>query len=534
MVSPTVDASAKAQRVLGATRGADKAPGTGLTRPSATPAPGAPNVVLITTDDQTLADMKYLPRTRRLLGGRGATFTNMLSPHPLCCPARAEILTGQYAQNNGVHTNAGAHGGYPALRDPDNTLPRWLQDAGYETAMFGKFLNRWSAVRDPIQSGWSTYKVAPGSSFGYYNFNIFDDSHIRGFKDGTSYSTTYVTDQTVAHIQEWSRPQPDSTRRPFFIWTSYYAPHGLCGESDCKRPPEPEHKYAKAFAGERAPTLAKKSYRAPLVDPNPMIAGRPVVPVKDVQADFLARIRALQSVDDGVTRIVAALKAEGTLDNTLILFTSDNGYLLGEHHYTGKVVGYDESLRVPLLMRGPGIPSKVKRSSTVTTVDLAATIASAAGATPGRVVDGRDLLPAAQDGEALSGDTILIQAGTRPRDQALGPWLYRGVRTSRYTYTTWKVGRGKRFVELFDRRRDPLQITNVARDPRLPRRSPRPGPPDGSARRVLGIAGLLPHVRRPGLTEPAQRHRACGTPRPVLRRAPAACVSSSLRGRRRR
>jgi N-acetylglucosamine-6-sulfatase len=106
-----------------------------------------PNVVLITTDDQALTDMRWMPLTRRWLGRGGVTFRNMLSPHPLCCPARAEIITGQFAQNNGVHTNAGPYGGLGALEDPDNTIADWLQRSGYLVGLSGKYLNQYDATQ---------------------------------------------------------------------------------------------------------------------------------------------------------------------------------------------------------------------------------------------------------------------------------------------------------------------------------------------------------------------------------------------------
>jgi arylsulfatase A-like enzyme len=108
--------------------------------PSAAPVAARPNIVLIMTDDQNLDDLRWMPLTRRLIGAAGVRFENGISPNPLCCPARASLLTGQMSQNNGVWNNIGKHGGYQAL-NRGTTLPVWLRNAGYQTAFFGKHLN---------------------------------------------------------------------------------------------------------------------------------------------------------------------------------------------------------------------------------------------------------------------------------------------------------------------------------------------------------------------------------------------------------
>ncbi len=121
----------------------------------------APNIILVSTDDQTLYDLRWMPITRELIGGHGIDFTDGLSPHSLCCPARAEMMTGQYGQNNGVHHNNGLHGGYKALIDPDNTIGRWLQHAGYQTAMVGKYLNGYGPAAERPE-GWDHWNAFVG------------------------------------------------------------------------------------------------------------------------------------------------------------------------------------------------------------------------------------------------------------------------------------------------------------------------------------------------------------------------------------
>lgn len=433
----------------------------------------APNVLLITTDDQSLEDMRWMPKTRRLLGERGMTFSQMLSPHPLCCPARAEILTGQFAQNNGVHTNGGRYGGYKALKSPQNTLPRWLYAGGFHTAVVGKFINHWKPNRDGVPLGWEYFDVSRTSGFGYYDFKMFTQGKKRRYNNGKAYSTTYTTNRTVALVRNWAEQgaaeaSDQEDDKPFFIWSSYYAPHGLCGEGDCKKPPTPERRHARAYKDAKSPSLTKKSFSAALDEPNGVIAGSPVADRGQVQSMFRERIRSLKSVDDGVERIVQALEDAGELENTIILFTSDNGYLLGEHRYQGKVLAYEEALRVPLLARGPGIPQGATSDEMITMVDLAPTILGVTGvAATGRTLDGRDMTAVLRGTGTKNDDTLLIQAGGFPNGEAR-EWLYRGVRTSRYTFTNWHRDRGH-FYELFDRRVDPDQVQNLATDRRYAR-----------------------------------------------------------------
>ncbi|MBS43507.1 MAG: hypothetical protein CMH83_10180 [Nocardioides sp.] len=418
-----------------------------------------PNVVLITTDDQSPPDLRWMPRTRRLLGRQGTEMTAMLSPHPLCCPARAEILTGQYAHNNGVRSNAGPYGGYPALVDPADTLPRWLAEVGYHTAVVGKFLNRFNPQRDGMPFGWEGFSVSVKSQLGYDAFRLYTNDRMVNYpRRKGAYSTDVITNQSLKLLRYWSGDGPED--RPFFLWTSYYAPHGVCGEGSCAEPPIPAPRHADVLAGTRSYAFAKDSFGVTPDDPNPIVEGRPVLSRPRAQRLFLERIRALQAVDEGVARIVRVLRATGELDDTVILFTSDNGYLVGEHGYAGKVLAYRESLEVPLLVRGPGVPAGETRDDTVTTVDLAPTIVGLAGASAGRQMDGRDLMPLLREGTPERADTVLVQGGPQAVEKNPRPWLYRGVRTSRYTYARW--GGGRPFHELYDRRRDPDETQNLA------------------------------------------------------------------------
>jgi N-acetylglucosamine-6-sulfatase len=416
-----------------------------------------PNIVLITSDDQAEYDMRWMPKTRRLLGRAGVTFTDSVSPHPLCCPARAEILTGQFAQNNGVRTNKGLHGGYGALHTKQQTIGSWLRTAGYRTMFTGKFLNMYRGGHVP---GWDEWHPFVGAGvYRYYDYQVSHNGDVRWYHD--LHQADFLARQTVRSLRQFATDD-----RPFFVWQSHVAPHGACvplDETGCWTLPVPARRHQGTLGGFRPPSFTHPAYdEADVSDKPSLLSDLHLGSRRRIAALFQARIEALQSVDEAVARTVRTLRDLGELQNTLILFTSDNGYLLGEHRYTGKVMPYERSLQVPLLMRGPGVPQGIRRHQQVATIDLAPTFLDAAGAEATLPMDGRSLLPLGRSARARGYDTLLIQAGPQtPEDYDFGGWFYRGVRTARYTYAHYpRYG-----VELYDRLLDPHQLRSVAGEP---------------------------------------------------------------------
>jgi arylsulfatase A-like enzyme len=425
------------------------ADGTGRPAPAISPRAGArPNILLITTDDMALEDLRHMPITRRLLGNRGVTFDNFIAPHPMCCPSRAQILTGEYAQNNGVHHNEGPWGGYQALIHPNNTLAAWLSAAGYKTALVGKFLNHWKPGSDGRPAGWTHLEVlmTPFQPYGFAVWRNGVAEHPAG------HTSDYVAHRTVDLINRFSRQ-----RRPFFIWASQVAPHMMWGKH-AMVPPIPPPRHRGLFASAVAPSLVKASFREADVSDKPAYVRDSTENLTEdgINEWYRRRMQSLQAVDEGVASAVTALRRRGELDNTVIAFTSDNGYLLGEHRLVKKNYPYEEALRVPFLMRGPGLPPGRRVTGPAQMIDVAATFASLAGATPRRAQDGESLLGLVKGTSPLR-NAELIQAGTEE-----APWWWRGVRTSRYTYVHYETDG---FVELYDRERDPLQLQNVAGQP---------------------------------------------------------------------
>lgn len=402
----------------------------GATPAAAIPVDPRPNVVLITADDMRLDDLKYMDFTRRLIRGSGATYTNFVSPHPLCCPARAELLTGQYAHNNGVYHNHGPNGGWQSLAAKENTLFKWLHDAGYRTAALGKFLNGYTGDAAGQIPGLDDNELYTQGIYNSYGFTSFDTGRHEDI-----HTTSWVAKRSQQLIRDYAGPGD-----PFFLWASQVAPHVMKKNGRWAAPTAP--------AGYRLKDQDRRplSQRSAAYDDSGMR--------RWVRRQHEGRTISLYAVDHSVRKIVRTLQDTGEWQNTVLVFTSDNGYLMAEHNLQGKNHPHDEALRVPFGMVGPGInPGRDSRLTTL--VDLASTIADVAGVAPGLEQDGRSLL----QGKAYS--SLLIQAGADG-----GGWKWRGVRTPRWTYARNTLGK----PVLFDRLKDPYETKNLAkRKPRVRR-----------------------------------------------------------------
>lgn len=430
--------------------------GTSFADPGGRTGNGRPNVVLILTDDMTYSDLAYMPTVRHLLGDKGVTFDEALSAHPLCCPARAAILTGQYSQNNGVKSNQPPFN-YEAL-DPGRALPVWLHRAGYQTAFTGKYLNGFGAW-GPRQPGWDYWDATMLGQYDYNTYTMAGNGRRTQHKNDLN-NIDYINHRVVRLVHDFSR-----SRKPFFIWASHVAPHGRLDK--IKNIPStaealPPTRFAHLFSDVDSPSLQDPGYsETDVSDKNSLVQSKNQPTKAKINTVFRSRIRALQGVDEGIVDLVQTLRRLGELDNTYIFFTSDNGFLLGEHHLITKNVPYRQSLRVPMIVRGPGVPKGVVRNQRALMIDLAPTFAKIAGATPLVTVDGVSLLPALTADKPLR-ETVLIQAGPQTADDLPYGWWWRGVTTDRYTYARFFANG---IEELYDHKYDPSEIDNVASDP---------------------------------------------------------------------
>ncbi|CAM3222474.1 sulfatase [Nocardioides dubius] len=422
-----------------------------------------PNILLITVDDAAASDLRFMPQVRRLIGDQGVTVTNGVAPTPLCAPARASLVTGQYAHNHGVLGVNGSKGGFQAL-DDDDTLPVWLRAAGYDTYFVGKYLNNYGK-RDKryVPPGWSTWH---GSLDPYtYNYKrTITNRNGRVVRDRT-YSTDSFARQTDTLLT-----RAGNRSAPFYLWVNYVAPHNG-GPHDADDPvrwrprsktalrtPSPAKRHRNMFRRLTLPS-GPSSFRAPrdsfvrATQDSWSKRGR-----RELRESYQQRLEALQAVDEAVGRHVRVLRQSGKLDNTLIVFTSDNGYFLGQHNLQGKTWFYNEGVTVPMVLRGPGLPKGDLTSTAVSHVDLPVTFAAAAGVQPAASTDGVDVMPWLRSRSRVR-RVVPIEA--YPTNATSTRRLYSGVRIGdEWTYVVNPAGR----EELYDLIRDPYQVRNLVGD----------------------------------------------------------------------
>ncbi|MEZ0579367.1 sulfatase [Nocardioides sp. MH1] len=403
-----------------------------------------PNIVLILTDDMRTDELQYMPKTQRLLVDQGVSFTHALSPHPLCCPARAELSSGQYGQNNGVRHNDGPFGGFKALLQPDQNIGRWLKAAGYRTSYHGKYLNGYEHAR-PLRApeGWTIWDAQLSGIYTYERGRFFNGDRVRH-----QYVTRTMEQRSDDAFEQFAR-----SNRPFFTVINHVAPHVTL---QAPHLPVAQQKYADLYSDLRPPVFDSPAFNERRVGDLPRSMRKPRVGRAWTAKLFRARLRALRSVDDAVAHTVRELDRLGELDNTYLVFTSDNGFALGEHRLKGKNYLVDQVLDVPLVIRGPGYHPGTVDDTPVTLVDLVATFADWGDALPGQRVDGISLERMRAHDRRLR-DTILVQTGDRMRDSTPG-WAYRGVTTDRYLFG-YRAGQPRKGI-LFDRRTDPDALHN--------------------------------------------------------------------------
>jgi N-acetylglucosamine-6-sulfatase len=491
-------------------------PSSAGARPEAAAGDGRPNILVVMTDDQSAADLAKMPNVRRLLAAQGTSFSNTVDSFPLCCPSRATFITGQYAHNHGVVGNFYPYGWY-GMKNRSNILPAWLQKAGYRTALIGKWLNGYGAVdaHGEVPHGFDIWRgLLDVSAYDYFNFVMNRNGKLKSWGDSdfarklVQFANIEVTPNpsglqgVVAKLNELFGPapydywgtenakdySPDVTgkvteqlvgdqrnaKKPFFIWWAPAAPHRedvattLMGRPG--RDPRPAPRYSKKSARFKLPR-GRSFNEADFSDkPSNMRGSAPVLTadqIKQLQLDYEGRIGSLLAVDDHVKRLMEILKATHQDKNTFVVFVSDNGWLQGEHRIPGdKFLPYEESLRVPFILRGPGVPAGRTVRGQVSNIDFAATLLDVAKARAGRTMDGVSLMPAVRNPKRRPNRIVEIEA-PRPlfeQNVPVNAWdrPYKGVRTDRYTYVVYTETGDE---ELYDRLKDPSELRSVAADP---------------------------------------------------------------------
>ena len=490
------------------------------------PKPAKPNIVFILSDDQRADDLQWMPKTEQLISAKGTVLSRVLAPFPLCCPARMSLMTGQYPHNHGVDGNFPPEGYYELPRKTqEKTLPVWLRKAGYQTSHIGKYLNGYGVKNQTeIPPGWSDWHGSiDQTSYDMFNYWVNDNGKVTKYgndqwNEAVMEISRKVADRTLTDYNDlryevlqkliipfqgensvFGDTSPDEhqvdqlanravdfvskaapKKAPFFLQFAPPAPHredlpetaGYRGINP--RVPERYLDEVKAleFPADRNPPSFDEAdisdKPGPLAGFKPMAEQTNTPPISGLQQIDnyrRGRIGNLWALDDAVERLVETVEEAGELNNTIFIFHSDNGWMMGEHRIPGdKYVPFEESLIVPTVIRGPGWPAGKEVSALASNVDLARTILAATGAKANRTQDGIDLKPLAQ-GKVKKRKAILIEA-TRPLFVLPGfPYQwdvpYYGVRTERYKYVNWSYGE----EELYDLQSDPYEMENRAADP---------------------------------------------------------------------
>ncbi|MFL5800090.1 MAG: sulfatase [Actinomycetota bacterium] len=409
------------------------------------PGEGRPNIVLILTDDQRWDTLWAMPEVRRLLVADGATFTDSFVVNPLCCPSRSSILTGDYSHTTGVYSNGGPNGGFPAFHDR-STIATWLDDAGYDTGLVGKYLNQYPGHYVP--PGWDTWNAmvmnAVVGSY-YYDWSLSQGHRLIHYGNRPEdYSTNVLASRAERFIR--------SADGPLFLYFAPWAPHGAPVPA-----PGDEHAFA------RLKPFRPPSYdEADVSDKPAYIRAVPTLgrqQMRFIDAYRRGQYRALLAVDRAVGGIVDALRDTGRLDDTMIVFASDNGLAWGEHRWQRKQVPYEESIRVPLVIRYPPLTSDaVTVSQPALNIDLAPTFAAVAGV-PTPHVDGRSLVPLLRGTATPWRHDFLIEHERVA--QSFPVPSYCAVRTAHQLFVEYATGES----EYYDLRTDPYELRNRADDP---------------------------------------------------------------------
>ena len=478
--------------------------GAALAARQAEGASAKPNVVFILTDDMPTSELAGMPNVQSLIAAQGTTFNEAYVSFPLCCPSRATMMSGLYMHNHGVRGNFPPQGSWLKFRPREsNDLPVWLQADGYYNVHIGKYMNGY-AVQDgtlPVPTGWNEWYGKVAEDALYFDYQLIEKTgpgatpHITFYGNQPSdYQTDTFTDRAVNFVTDLDT----STQEPFWLNLWFNSPHG---------PFDPAPRDLYRLAGTPLPKLPGVNEKD--ISDKPKWLRRQVrkqltkKQLKLIDNERRRQQEQLLSVDQAVGELFEALQSRGILDNTYVIFASDNGFFRGEHRIaSGKYLPYDPSSRVPLLIRGPGIPHGGVSNELVWNGDIAQTIDQIASGSENPAADGRSLLAYAENPTRRSTRPILLEGDTGPggtgaesaqartaraREARVGVAgkrgvrnleqerdaiksanntnaapAYRSIRTDRYEYTVYANGQ----TELYDMKRDPEQLNSLALDPR--------------------------------------------------------------------
>jgi N-acetylglucosamine-6-sulfatase len=410
-----------------------------------------PNFIFILTDDLDAKSVDLMPRIKKLLMNHGTIFSNFFVTDSLCCPSRASFLRGQYPHNHQVLSNAEPEGGFERFHElghEQSTIATWLKAAGYRTVLLGKYLNGYPGKQSlSAPPGWDEW-YALKDPRKYFGYRINENGRLVSYgHDANEYQTDVLAAKTVDFIARTTA----NGKQPFFIYLAPSAPH---------TPATPAPRHEEDFPHATAP-------RTPAFNESD-VSGKPAwlrnAPplsskgIAEIDQLYRKRLQSMLAVDEMIEKIVVALQTHGVLDQTYIFFTSDNGFHFGEHRLkAGKDTAYEEDIRVPLIVRGPGVPAGRTLQHLALNIDIAPTLVELAGTRAPSFVDGqslRRLLTQAPPSARAWREDFVVEHWSH---LARGMPTYEALRTKDYLYVEYTTGER----ELYDLRVDPDELRNI-------------------------------------------------------------------------
>ncbi|MEU1391732.1 MULTISPECIES: sulfatase [unclassified Nonomuraea] len=414
-----------------------------------------PNIVFVMADDLESGTLPYFPAINSELVAKGTSFSRFFVTNSWCCPSRTSILRSQYVHSHGVLTNTAPEGGFDRFHSLDlerSTIGTWMQQAGYRTALMGKFLNHYpGATADAayVPPGWDEWDVPVRKLYEEYGYRLNENGDLYDY--GWS-EEDYLSDVLADKARDFITDADE----PFFLYLTPIGPHN---------PANPAVRHVADLPEVAAPRTP--SFNQADVSKEPLwLSSLPSLTQEDidrVDERHRRRLRSMLGVDDLVRSVIEALQASGKLDNTYIIFTSDNGFHLGTHRLTqGKTTPFEEAIKVPFVVRGPGIRPGATIGQLGATVDIAPTIAELGGAAVPSFSEGRSLVPLLRGSPPAQWRKNVLVEFNRPVNRSSAAQTpvpsYQALRTERYTYVRYDTGER----QLYDLAADPYQLDNLA------------------------------------------------------------------------
>jgi len=415
-----------------------------------------PNIVFVLADDFSMNLVQFMPQVRQMQKD-GVTFASYFVTDSLCCPSRSSIFTGRYPHNTGIYRNVGPDGGYLGFLRRGHervTFAAALEAAGYRTAMLGKYLNGYQPRTHAVAPGWSEWDVA-GNGYGEFNYDLNQNATINRYgRTPADYLTDVVSAAAVRFIKQ-------SAGTPFLVEVATFAPHA---------PYTPAPRDADAFPGLTAPRTPAFNAAPNADDPQWLRALATLSPADTaaIDRDFRKRAQSVLAIDAMIGQLQAAVAAIGATDNTYFVFSSDNGYHMGEHRMMpGKMTAFDTDIHVPLIVTGPGVPAGRTIDEIVENIDLCPTFTELGFAATPANVDGHSLVPLLRGQQPDAWRTAALVEHRGPLRQLADPDMpgprggnpptYEAIRMPHALYVEYATGE----KEYHDLAADPDELHNT-------------------------------------------------------------------------